>query len=144
MQGKEFKEKLREVQHKINGIHANYTCQTTSEIINRKPMFITIEDLNVKGMMKNKHLAKAVQEQCFYEFRRQLEYKTLWNNIELRIVDRWYPSSKTCHECGYIKKDLNLSDREWVCPECGIIHDRDYNASLNLRDCKEYQIYIPA
>lgn len=132
--------KIKQIQHKLNGIRDNYTHQTTTEIVKRKPSYIAIEDLNVSGMMKNKHLSKAVQQQNFYEFRRQLEYKCLWNNIELRIVDRWYPSSKTCHECGYIKKDLNLSDREWVCPDCGCVIDRDYNASLNLRDCKKYKI----
>ncbi|MCB2300252.1 RNA-guided endonuclease InsQ/TnpB family protein [Clostridium tagluense] len=132
---------IKTVQHKLNGIRDNYTQQTTSEIIRREPSHISIEDLNVSGMMKNKHLAKAIQQQSFYEFRRQLEYKSSWNNIELRIIDRWYPSSKTCHDCGYIKKDLNLSDREWICPDCGIIHDRDMNASLNIRDCDKYKIY---
>jgi putative transposase len=132
--------KIKQVQHRLNGIRDNYTHQTTSEIVKRKPSYITIEDLNISGMMKNRHLAKAIQEQNLYEFRRQLEYKTKWSNIELRIVYKWYPSSKTCYECGYIKKDLNLSDREWICSECGCEIDRDYNASLNLRDCKEYKI----
>lgn len=90
--------------------------------------------------MKNKHLSKVIQQQNFYEFKRQLEYKTKWNNIQLRVIDKWYPSSKTCHECGYIKKDLTLSEREWMCPECGSIIDRDYNASLNIRDCQKYKI----
>ena len=95
-------------------------------------MFIAIEDLNISGMMKNKHLSKAIQEQCLYEFRRQIVYKSLWNNITVIDVDRWYPSSKTCSECGSIKKDLKLSDREYVCTECGCIIDRDYNASINI------------
>ena len=103
-------------------------------------MFISIEDLNVNDMMKNKHLSKEVQQQKFYEFRRQLEYKCKWNNIELRIVDRYYPSSKTCHKCGYVKKDLKLSDRTYICPECGNTIDRDYQASLNLRDASIYKI----
>ncbi|MDP4178035.1 MAG: transposase [Bacillota bacterium] len=132
--------KIRKTHHKLNGIRQNYIHQTTTNIIKRKPSFISIEDLNVSGMMKNKHLAKVVQEQCFYEFRRQLEYKTTRKGIKLRIISRFYPSSKTCHKCGYIKKDLNLSNREWVCPKCGCIIDRDFNASLNLRDCKEYKI----
>ena len=102
-------------------------------------MFITIEDLNVSGMIKNKHLAKHIQQQKFYEFRRQLEYKCKWNNIELRIVDRFYPSSKLCHNCGSIKKDLKLKDRVYKC-DCGYVEDRDYNASLNLRDAKIYKI----
>ena len=103
-------------------------------------MFITIEDLNVSGMMKNKHLSKAIQQQKLYEFKRQLEYKTKWNNIELRIVDRYFPSSKLCHECGSIKKDLKLSDRVYICSECGNKIDRDYQASLNLRDATIYEV----
>jgi len=90
-------------------------------------------------MMKNKHLSKSVAQQKFYEFRVKLEVKCKQNNIELRIVDKWYPSSKLCHECGSIKKDLKLSDREYIC-ECGYHADRDYNASLNLRDAKTYKI----
>ena len=114
--------------------------KTTSSIVNRKPKFITIEDLNVSGMMKNKHLSKAIQQQKLYEFRKQLEYKTRWNNIELRIADRYFPSSKLCHECGAIKKDLKFKDRVYICEECGNVIDRDYNASLNLRDCSTYKI----
>ena len=132
--------RLLKLNKRLTNIRNNYLHKVTSEIINRKPMFITIEDLNVNGMMKNKHLSKAVQQQKLYEFRRQLEYKCKWNNIELRIVDRFYPSSKLCHECGYIKKDLKLSDRTYICPECGCIIDRDYQASLNLRDSKIYKI----
>jgi putative transposase len=133
--------KIRTVQHKLNGIRDNYTHQTTTEIVRRKPSHITIEDLNISGMMKNKHLSKAVQQQNLYEFGRQIKYKGTWNNIEIRIVDRWYPSSKTCHECGNVNKLLSLNDREWVCIECGSILDRDYNASLNLRDTENYVIY---
>ena len=103
-------------------------------------MFITIEDLNVSGMMKNKHLSKAIQQQKLYEFRRQLEYKCKWNNIELRIVDRYFPSSKLCHECGSIKTNLKLNDRIYICPECGNVIDRDYQASLNLKDAKIYNV----
>ena len=131
--------RLLKLNHRLTHIRDNYLHQTTSEIINRKPKFITIEDLNVKGMMKNKHLSKAIQQQKLYEFRRQLEYKCKWSNIELRIVDRYFPSSKLCHECGCIKKDLKLSDRIYKC-ECGYVEDRDYNASLNLRDAKIYKI----
>ena len=90
-------------------------------------------------MMKNRHLSKAIQQQKLYELRRQLEYKTKWNNIELRIVDRYYPSSKLCHNCGQIKKDLKLSDRIYKC-DCGYEEDRDHNASLNLRDSKIYKL----
>ena len=130
---------LLKLNKRLTNIRDNYLHLVTSEIINRKPKFITIEDLNVKGMMKNKHLSKAIQQQKLYEFRRQLEYKCKWNNIELRIVDRYFPSSKLCHECGCIKKDLKLSDRIYKC-ECGYVEDRDYNASLNLRDAKIYKI----
>lgn len=132
--------RLLKLNHRLTNIRDNYLHQVTTEIINRKPMFITIEDLNVSGMMKNKHLSKAVQQQKFYEFRRQLEYKCRWNNIELRIVDRYFPSSKLCHECGSIKKDLKLNDRVYICKECGNIIDRDYQASLNLKDATIYNI----
>lgn len=91
-----------------------------------------MEDLNVQGMMKNKHLSKAVQEQCFYEFRRQMQYKCEWNGIELVLADRFYPSSKTCSCCGNVKRDLKLSDRVYKCDVCGTVIDRDYNAAINL------------
>lgn len=132
--------KLLKLNHKLTNIRDNYLHQTTSEIIKRNPSFITIEDLNVSGMMKNKHLSKSVQQQKFYEFRRQLEYKCKWNNIELRIVDRYFPSSKLCHECGSVNKDLKLSDRIYICPECGNVIDRDYQASLNLKDATIYNV----
>lgn len=95
-----------------------------------------MEDLNVSGMMKNKHLSKAIAEQRFYEFRRQIEYKAKRYGIEVIFVDRFYPSSKLCSDCGHIKKDLKLSDRTYICPNCGLIIDRDYNASINLANYK--------
>ncbi len=104
-----------------------------------KSSYITIEDLNVNGMMKNRHLSKAVASQKFYEFRTKLQIKCNENGIELRIVDRWYPSSKTCHCCGAIKKDLKLSDRIFKC-SCGYVEDRDLNAALNLRDAITYEV----
>lgn len=122
---------LLKLNHRLANIRHNYLHQTTSEIVSRKPKFIVLEDLNVKGMMKNKHLAKAVQEQCFYEFYRQLQYKSNWAGIEFITADKWFPSSKLCSECGNIKKDLKLSDRIYIC-ECGNEIDRDYNASVNL------------
>ena len=131
--------RLLKLNHRLTNIRQDYINKSTTEIIKRKPSFITIEDLNIKGMMKNKHLSKAVQQQKLYEFRKQLEYKCKWNNIELRIVDRYFPSSKLCHNCGQIKSDLKLSDRIYKC-ECGYVEDRDYNASLNLRDAKIYKI----
>jgi len=133
--------KIKSVQHKLNGTRDNYLHQTTSEIVGREPSHITIEDLNIQGMMKNRNLSKAIQQQSLYEFGRQLKYKGLWNHIEIRIADRWYPSSKTCHDCGKVNKLLNLNDREWVCTGCGSILDRDYNASLNLRDTNNYKIF---
>ena len=114
----------------------NYLHQTTSEIIKREPSFICIENLNVSGMMKNKHLSKAVWQQKFYEFRRQIEYKSAWNNINVIIADRFFPSSKICSRCGVIKKDLKLSDRVYKC-ECGNVIDRDFQAALNLKQYGE-------
>ena len=123
---------LLKLNHRLTNIRQNYLHQITSEIVKRKPSFICIEDLNVSGMMKNRHLSKAVQQQKFYEFRRQIEYKSSWNNIPVIIADRFFPSSKLCSCCGSIKKDLKLSDRIYKC-ECGNIIDRDYQAALNLK-----------
>ena len=127
---------LLKVIKRLTNIRHNHLHQTTSEIIKRKPSFICIEDLNVRGMMKNKHLSKAVQQQGFYEFRRQIQYKSEWNNIPVIIADRFFPSSKLCSCCGEIKKDLKLSDRIYRC-DCGNIIDRDYQASLNLKQYGE-------
>ena len=131
--------KVQKLHHRIDNIRTDYINKCVNEIVKTKPSYITIEDLNVKGMMKNRHLSKAVVSQKFYEFRTKLEAKCKEFGIELRIIDRWYPSSKLCHECGCIKKDLKLSDREYIC-ECGYHADRDFNASLNLRDAKTYKI----
>ena len=127
------KEKLLlKANHRLTNIRRDYLHQTTSEIVNRKPKFICIEDLNVSGMMKNRHLSKAVQNQGFFEFRKQLEYKCEGNGIPLIAADRFYPSSKLCSCCGNIKKDLKLSDRVYRCG-CGNVMDRDFQASLNLK-----------
>ena len=131
--------KVQKLYQRIDNIRTDYMNKTIAEIVKTKPSYITIEDLNVKGMMKNRHLSKAVASQKFYEFRTKLKNKCDENGIELRVVDRWYPSSKLCHCCGAIKKDLKLSDRIYKC-NCGYIADRDYNASLNLRDAKTYKI----
>ena len=125
-------EELLKLIHRLANIRQNYLHQTTSEIIKREPSFICVENLNVKGMMKNRHLSKAIQQQCFGEFRRQIEYKSMWNNIPVIIADRFFPSSKLCSCCGTIKKDLKLSDRIYKC-ECGNVIDRDYQAALNLK-----------
>jgi len=124
--------KLLKVNHRLTNIRHGYLHSVTSEIVNRKPKFIVLEDLNVQGMMKNKHLSRAVQEQCFHEFYRQIEYKCRWHNIELVTADRYYPSSKMCSCCGNIKKDLKLSDRIYHCSVCGFTIDRDFQASVNL------------
>ena len=129
---KKLEKELLKVNQRLTNIRHNYLHQTTTEIINRKPIFIVLESLNVVGMMRNKHLAKAIQQQCFYEFYRQIQYKCLWNNIKFIEADRFYPSSKTCSECGSVKKQLKLSEREYICEECGCVIDRDYNASVNL------------
>ena len=124
--------RLLKVNHRLRNIRKNYLHQTTSEIVNRKPKFICIEDLNVSGMMKNRYLSKAVQNQGFFEFRKQLEYKCEDKGIQLIVADRFYPSSKLCRCCGNIKKDLKLSDRVYRC-DCGNVIDRDFQASLNLK-----------
>lgn len=131
--------KVQRIHHRIDNIRTDYINKTISEIVKTKPSYITIEDLNVSGMMKNRHLSKAVASQKFYEFRNKLKVKCEDNGIELRVVDRFYPSSKQCHCCGRIKKDLKLSDRTYKC-DCGYVEDRDFNASLNLRDAKIYKI----
>ncbi|MDD6561626.1 MAG: transposase, partial [Veillonellaceae bacterium] len=131
--------KVQKLHQRIDNIRTDYINKCVNEVAKTKPSYIAIEDLNVKGMMKNKHLSKAVASQKFYEFRTKLEVKCKELGSELRIVDRWYPSSKLCHKCGRIKKDLKLSDRKYIC-ECGYHADRDFNASLNLRDSKTYKI----
>ena len=130
--------KVQKLHQRIDNIRTDYINKCVNETVKAKPSYITIEDLNVSGMMKNKHLSKAVASQKFYEFKTKLKNKCDENGIELRIADRWFPSSKLCHECGCIKKDLKLSDRIYKC-ECGYIADRDYNASLNLRDANTYK-----
>ena len=131
--------KVQKLHHRIDNIRTDYINKSIAEIVKTKPSYITIEDLNVKGMMKNRHLSKAIASQKFYEFRTKLETKCKEFGIELRIADRWYPSSRICHNCGHIKKDLKLSDRRYIC-ECGYHADRDFNASLNLRDVLTYKI----
>ncbi|WP_201770164.1 RNA-guided endonuclease InsQ/TnpB family protein [Peptoclostridium acidaminophilum] len=131
--------KVQKLHQRIASIRTDYINKTVYEIVKQKPSFITIEDLNVSGMMKNRHLAKAVQKQKFHEFKTKLVSKASIYGIEMRIVDRWYPSSKTCSECGAHKKDLKLSERTYKCA-CGLVMDRDLNASINLANAKEYKI----
>ena len=131
--------KVQKLYQKIDNIRTDYINKTIAEIVKTKPSYITIEDLNVKGMMKNRHLSKAVASQKFYEFRIKLQAKCNENGMELRVANRWYPSSKTCHCCKNIRKDLKLSDRIFKC-DCGYIEDRDFNAALNLRDAMTYEV----
>ena len=134
---KKLEHKLLKLNHRISNIRNNYQHQVTSEIIKREPSFIALEDLNIKGMMKNKHLSKAIQEQGLYDFKCKLSYKAEWNNIKIVDVPRFFPSSKTCSHCGSYKGDLKFSDRTYKCESCGMELDRDYNASLNLKQYGE-------
>ena len=131
--------KIQKLHQRIDNIRTDYINKIIAEIVKTKPSHITIEDLNVSGMMKNRHLSKAVASQKFYKFKTKLQAKCKEYGIELRIVDRWFPSSRTCHCCKSIKKDLKLSDRLFRC-DCGYIEDRDFNAALNLRDATTYEV----
>ena len=131
--------KVQKLHQRLINIRTDYINKTVFSIIKQKPSYITIEDLAVSNLMKNKHLSKAIASQKFFEFKTKLMSKCKQNNIELRIVDRFYPSSKTCSNCGKIKKDLKLSDRIYKC-DCGFTIDRDLNASINLKNAKEYKI----
>ena len=128
--------KIKLIYRRIKNIRENYIHQITTYLVKTKPSRIVIEDLNIKGMMKNRHLSKAIAEQSFYRFSNVLKYKCEWNNVELLKADRFYPSSKMCSSCGNIKKDLKLKDRTYNCTSCGLTIDRDYNASLNLANYK--------
>lgn len=129
--------KLRKLYARLSNIRNNYIHQSTHQIVSLLPKQVIMEDLNVSGMMKNRHLSKAIQEQCFYEWIRQIKYKCEWKGVKFVQVDRFYPSSKTCHNCGCIKHDLKLKDRIFICDECGYTEDRDYNAALNLMSYKD-------
>lgn len=128
-----LEKKIRKIHIRLKNIRNDYIHKLTAFLVKTKPEFITVENLNISGMMKNKYLSKSIQEAKLYELIRQLEYKTAKNGIELIKVDRYFPSSKRCNKCGKIKKDLKLSDRVFKC-KCGYINDRDLNAALNLRD----------
>ena len=132
--------KVQRLHHRLDCIRTDYINKVVSELVKTKPAWITLENLNIRGMMKNRHLSKAIAQQKFFEFRTKLTAKCKEYGIALRLVDRFYPSSKLCHQCGCIKSDLKLSDRVYTCSECGYTADRDFNASLNLKDCQIYQI----
>ena len=132
--------KVQKLFYRLNCIRDDYNNKIVDEITRAKLKYITIEDLKVSNMMKNKHLSKAIQEQNFYAIRTKLINKCKERNIELRLVDTFYPSSKTCSCCGEIKKDLKLNDRIYKCCNCGLEIDRDYNASINLEKAKIYKV----
>jgi putative transposase len=125
--------RLAKVYKKINDRKQYYLHSISNSLIDENQV-ICMEDLNVKGMSKNHNLAENILEMNFGEFRRMLEYKASWYNRKIVFVDRFYPSSKTCHNCGYVNKELTLNDREWICPHCGEVISRDYNAALNILD----------
>lgn len=129
--------KVQKIYQKLDNIRTNYINKTIAEIVKTKPSYIAVEDLNVSGMMKNKDLSKSISSQKFYEFKTKLISKCKEQGIEVRVVDRWYPSSKMCHHCKTIKNNLKLNDRIFECI-CGYTEDRDYNASLNLKDAGTY------
>ena len=132
--------KVQKIFYRLNCIRDDYNNKMVNEITRAKLKYITIEDLKVSNMMKNKHLSKAIQEQNFYSIRTKLINKCKERNIELRLVDTFYPSSKTCSCCGGIKKDLKLKDRIYKCSSCGLEIDRDYNASINLEKAQNYKV----
>lgn len=123
---------IKLLHRKLANIRRNHNHQATNMIVKTKPSRVVMETLNIKGMVKNKHLSKAILEQCLYEFKRQMKYKCEFNGIEFVEADKWYPSSKKCSKCGHIKSNLSLSQRTYICEECGLVIDRDYNASINL------------
>jgi len=131
--------RLQKLHYKLGNIRREYTKAVVNSLVSQSPKFIAIEDLNVKGMVANRHLSKAVQEQNFYYFRVFLTQQAKKYNIEVRVIDRWYPSSKTCSCCGHVKGKLSLSERTFVCEECGESLDRDLNASINIKNCKTYK-----
>lgn len=126
------KKEIKLLNRKLNNIRQNYLHQVTTELVKTKPKRVVMETLNIQGLVKNKHLAKFIYEQKMYEFKHQMQYKCELYGIEFISADRFYPSSKTCSCCGHIKSDLKLSDRIYKCDACGLVLDRDYNASLNL------------
>jgi putative transposase len=126
--------KLQKLYYHISEIRKDTIHKMTTSVVKNNPQTIVIEDLNVSGMLKNRKLSKAISDLGMYEIKRQLEYKCKWNKINLVVADRFFPSSKLCSNCGYKNTELTLANREWVCPICGIKHNRDFNASVNLKN----------
>lgn len=131
---------VRKSYAKLTRIRVDHECKIVTSLLSGNPEFVTIEDLNVKGMMKNHYLADSLRKARLSSLVSRLIRKARSRGLEVRQVSRWYPSSKLCHYCGFRKKNLRLGDREWVCPACGTWHDRDVNAALNLRDAEDYKI----
>ena len=131
--------KIQRLYQTLTNIRVDYENKIIAAIMRRKPRFIVLEDLNVKGMMSNRHLSRAIAQQRFFYFRTKLTIKAKQLGIEVRIVDRYYPSSKKCSWCGRIKSDLKLRDRIYRC-ECGLEMDRDLNAAINLKNASKYEI----
>jgi len=127
-----LEKQIRLLHRKLSNIRNNHLHQATTKIVKTKPSRVVMETLNIKGMMKNKHLSKAIAQQGLYEFKRQLQYKCEFYGIKFVEADIWYPSSKTCSKCGHVKTKLSLSERTYICEECGAVIDRDFNASINL------------
>ncbi|ORX24501.1 transposase [Thermoanaerobacterium sp. PSU-2] len=131
---KKLESLVLKIRRRLKNIRHNYIHQITTSLVRTKPKYVVMESLNTCGMLKNRKLSKSIQEQLFYEFKKQMEYKCAWNNIKFILADRFYPSSKTCSNCGYIKDNISLSERVFVCDECGYEIDRDLNASINLKN----------
>ncbi|MBF8984829.1 transposase [Lutibacter sp. B2] len=127
-----LEKQIRLLHRRLSNIRNNHSHQATTKIVKAKPSRVVMETLNIKGMMKNRHLSKAIGQQCLYEFKRQLQYKCEFYGIEFVEADKWYSSSKICSECGHKKTKLALSERTYICEECGAVIDRDFNASINL------------
>lgn len=132
--------KVQKAYHCLECIRKDFINKVVSDLVKVKPGYITIEDLNIQGMMKNRHLSKAISESLFYYFRSTLVRKCSESGIEVRLADRFFSSSKQCSSCGEMKKDLKLKDRVYHCSSCGLEIDRDLNAALNLKHCEHYQV----
>ena len=133
-----LEQQIKLIHRTIRNIRINHIRKFVSELVKKQPRYIAIEDLNVKGMMKNKHLAKDVSNCSFYTIKEHLIRKARERSVEVRLVDRFYPSSKICSNCSSYKQDLKLSQRVYHCCNCGMKIDRDFNASINIMNTNEY------
>ncbi|MBD5584694.1 MAG: IS200/IS605 family element transposase accessory protein TnpB [Clostridia bacterium] len=133
------KRRIRKLYYRLDCMRKDFLNKCVNMLVKTKPAFIAMEDLNVRGMLKNKHLSHAISQLNFTAFRTKLIDVCSKHGIPVKLINRWYPSSKTCHNCGYVKHDLRLSDRTYKCPVCGSVMDRDFQASLNIRDCQDFK-----